>query len=421
MPASDEPVATEQLVDENQFLKAKLEEMARKLAEAEEVNQELLEAKALLSDEIVDLTKVLFEEANGMVANEVRARTVLEQSRRKLQSELEQTKDRLRDESQQLSELKQRLYDMSFGPSTVSLNGSSLPTAKEGPSASGGMELLLRSGNYFDALFPTRRFNSKLRCNGHNAAVWEEVIRSLDVRTFKAFARFLEVVGTLDDEAVLGSPFVKHIYEDDVVPCLGFDAKPKTFAKKVVQAMFRNTCTIERISASSPLPSPIHGSPCPPSSAGEVHPGDSTTTLNSVMSELALSFTALPDIFVLDSNYRLAAERLASPAPSTTRHCSLCGLAVPADMSQPLYRFRLAEKDPVMLVDEDCRSRLVAAAEFYTFLRHLRRGLFANRPIIDLYYELMHYLRNMFYARTSSTSFFIQSDHEVLCNPVVTQ
>lgn len=379
------------LEEENRLLRGKMEELSRKLEEASEVNNELTEAKSKLSAEIEDLTKVLFEEANGMVANEVKARMQLEATKRKIQAELESTKDQLRVESQQLIELKQRLSDTCSTPSLLDFPSSPVSL----------------SGGYFEVLFPDRRFNSRARCDGPFASRWDEIIRSLDVATFQAFARFCENIGKLaDDAAVLGNPFVRKIYENDVVPCLDFDSKPRSFIKKLVLAMFGNTCMIERVSPSSPLPSPIV-SPSSASMSQESSTED-VGKLNTIFNELTLSFSALPDIFVLDAN---AITGKPSKPSSSCRFCALCG--IPLDVSQPIYRLKLLEKDPVMLVDEPCRDRLVAAAEFYTFLRYLRKGLYSNRPIIDLYYELLHFLRNMFYARTRSLSFFIQADHEI--------
>lgn len=424
---ADENSREEDLVNENQFLKAKIDEMARKLLESEEINRELTHAKAMLSDEIVDLTKVLFEEANGMVANEVKARTQLEHSRRKLQSELDQTKDRLRVESQQLSELKQKLYEIAAENSNVSLNSSVLGAIRSKNDSTANFlqsHEESRPLGYFDIFFPNRRFNSKAKCNGPNSSLWDDIIRSLDLNTFQSFSKFLEVMEKLDDEGVLGSPFVRKIYENDVTPCLTFDSKPKAFVKKIVQAMYKNTCAIEKISASSPLPSPVPPaalSPqAPPASPEPLDLSEpvvispeptAASTLNSMMSDLALSFSALPDVFVLDSSFKLT----SSNSQPSGRFCALCGYCIAINPTEPLYRFKLKEAEMTMIIDDCCRNKLVAAAEFYTFLRHLKRGLYTNRPIIDLYYEVLHYLRNMFYARTTSCSFFVQSDLEALC------
>lgn len=412
------------LINENQFLKAKLDEMARKLLEAEEINRELNQAKTMLSDEIVDLTKVLFEEANGMVANEVRARTQLEHSRKKLQNELESTKDRLRVESQQLSELKQKLYEIAADNSNVSLSSSVLGAARSKNESTTNFLLGqedTRPVGYFDIFFPNRRFNSKSKCNGPNSGLWEDIIRSLDLNTFQSFSKFLEVMEKLDDDGVLGSPFVKRIYENDVTPCLTFDSKPKTFVKKMVQAMHKNTCVIERISASSPLPSPVQPTspasqpsptvPEPLDLSSPVMQPTAATALNTMMSDLALSFSSLPDVFVLDSSFKLTPAK----SNSSGHFCALCGYCIALNQTEPLYRFKIKEAEMTMVIDEHCRNKLVAAAEFYTFLRHLKRGLYTNRPIIDLYYEVLHYLRNMFYARTAACSFFVQSDLEALC------
>lgn len=402
---------TTDLAEQNRLLKAKIQELSRKLGEAEEVNQELTQAKTLLSDEIVDLTKVLFEEANGMVANEVKARIQLEQARRKLQVELDAAKDRLRVESQQLQELKQKLYEIAQENSSVSLNSVMTPSNGEDRTANfvATFDLLTRSGNYFDLFLPERRFTSKIKCNGVNSALWDEIVRSLDMTTFQSFSKFLENIGQFDDEALLGTPFVKKIYENDVVPCLSFESKPKTFIKKMVWSMFKNICTIDVVSPSSPLPSPVgKASPVPSRSSTPCSIQTEHSGLNNMMSELASSFSALPDLFTVEQ------ARIDRPAKSNpSKYCYLCGSVICRDMDQRLYRLRLSEKDEHFVIDDSCRNKLVAVAEFYTFLRHLRKGLFSNRPIIDLYFDILHYLRSMFYARTHSVAFFAQSDFEI--------
>lgn len=402
--AIDEMDADGAIGEENRFLKAKLGEMERKLREADELNKELSEAKTLLSDEIVELSKVLFEEANGMVANEVKARTQIESTKRKLQTELDHTKDRLRLESQQLVELRQILRASS----------TSLSPAVPSPSKNGSTQSLLISseahaqhGCYFNLLFSDRRFNSKSKCNGSNADVWSQIISSIDPAVFQSFAKLMEIIGKLDDESVLGNPFVRSIYDTDVAPCLNFDAKPKTYVKRIVEALFKNTCSIELVSASNlPSPIPIPTSPQRPvSSTSTLTPTAYDSSFGNVLSEMAVSLSILPDMFTVDAGTKEAAAG---------HFCFLCGTSLPAHGTRPLYKFRLREKEPSVVIDEACRNRIVASAEFYTFLRHLRKGLYSSQPIVDLYFEHLHYLRNMFYVRSSGCTFFVQSDLESL-------
>jgi len=134
----------------------------------------------------------------------------------------------------------------------------------------------------------------------------------------------------------------------------------------------------------------------------------SQSRLRGLVSHFAWSVSSLPDM------YNTAIDFDSSPTKKKIEcsFCALCGTR----FTSTIYRIKLSTnpKEPCMFIDAFCRSRLVAAGDFYTFARHLRRGLFCHRPIIDLYFELLHYRRNMFYARTGGEAFFIQSDFERL-------
>jgi hypothetical protein len=408
------------LVEENEALRVKLQTAEKRLADTLEINDELKQAKQALSDEILDLTKVLFEEANGMVANEVRARTQLESSKRKLQNELDTIQERLRIESQQLKELKQKLYATSNNGSNTSLSSVPSKNIDEMPIYS---TINFDNANYFEMLFSERRFSSRTKCNLPGGASWRKIIGSVDVSLFDSFTKFLEVIGKLNDESFIGNPFVKRLCEIDVVPCLSFECKPKSFIKSVVFAMLKNNCIIETINQSSVVGSPVSGrSLSNGTESQQISPkvefetydmvstplADSSAKFFSLMSELTISLSSI-------------AEPAFSPAVTDAQNrkcqpylCALCGSKLEAADERHQYKFRLSDKDIPMTIDGFCREKLVAVAEFFTFLRHLRRGLFASRPIIDLYFEVLHYRRSMFYARTGSLTFFLASDLDSL-------
>ena len=252
---------------------------------------------------------------------------------------------------------------------------------------------------------------------------------------------------------MLSQPFLKRICEADVAPCLNFEFKPRPYVKKVASAMLRNTCSIEKLK--EPL-GHHSGEPSPASERNQtrltsqtpsilssdesiivdldmvgvdyccnnataamasvsiseasspIKPGD---RLRGLMSHFTTSVSSLPEtLLASQSNGVTSWSANNEIAPSGSKYCSLCGSS-----TGPLkYRFRINDKDSWNFIDNLCRKRLVAAGHFFTFLRHLRSGLHSNRPILDLYYDSLHYRRMMFYARLdpAATAFFIQSDLE---------
>lgn len=429
-------VTDNNLEAENITLKAKLFEMEKSLTETLEINEELKTAKALLSDEILDLTKVLFEEANGMVANEVRARTQLESSRRKIQLELDATQDRLKLESQQLNELKQKLYEVSKNNSTISLPIQVSVISEEQHVPINAPNSYFDGMNYFEIFFPDRRFCSRYKTSGNSSNDWERIIGSVDGYKFDAFAKFVEVIGTLNDESFFGNPYMRKIFEGDMLPCLSFDCKPKTFVKSILMAMLKNLSSIEKVNINSllgsPLQSPLSASFVPSeketlstlSSSPVIQneylhtvgvetaptPG-STSKLISFMSELTVSLSSLTEPGYTPKTGVSNDSSLKKPQP---KFCALCGLPLDCPPDSHIFKFRLIENEQPMFIEKQCREKLVAVAELITFLRHLRKGLFSSRPIIDLYFELLHYRRNLFYARTGALAFFTQSDFDNL-------
>lgn len=440
LDAAELQVQLRALQTEIERLRQQLSISEAELSNTREINNELASTKHLLSEEIVELTKALFEEANGMVANEAKARFQLEGQRRKLQIELDFTRERLKLESMQLAELRSRLYAVSAEDGGQSLLKNTI--------AKVSLELPQQinfTNHYFEDFFPERRFDSRSKRNCRANAAWESIFQNINEGSFDEFAKFVEkCTGLLnDDEAFLGHQFMKRCFEMDVLPCLiSFDCKPKAFLKRIVKSMLRNTCYIERIPPVTRPPSrcetPISAG-VPPRSNTPASTLDGAVRVDSPLSadggrskfkglasQFAWSVTSLPEmnndpgaVYLDGQNSRASPVKSSKnplcdlPAP----FCALCGAR--NDGTTLIYRFKLVDQDPYMQIDASCRERLAAAGDFYTFMRHLRRGLFHQRPIIDLYFELFHYKRNMFYARTGSMPFFAQSDFEVFAKRAV--
>ncbi len=247
---------TTDLQQENLQLKAALEEERRKL-------HELLTEKNSLNAEIEELTKTLFEEANGMVASEAQARWHVEQAQKRLEIELSKTLEMLALESEQTKFLRelveqekteQRQKDPFLWD--IDVFGARL------------------SQDYYDNFYPQLNFNSRERSASKQ---WDFLSRStVDSWQFKQFSEFVDEcvkVGQKgkDDESLLGllaHSFMRTLLAADIEPCLTFPVleragKTKSLLKKIIPSMLKNTCLIEpltpisTIGSDSPRASPV--------------------------------------------------------------------------------------------------------------------------------------------------------------------
>jgi predicted RNase H-like nuclease (RuvC/YqgF family) len=188
VPAAEELLVQQDHVQEEiKVLKERIEELQQKLWEQSEVNAELKRTRQELSEEIMDLTKALFEEANGMVATEAKARAHLEIARRKLEGELEATKEQLRLEKQQLYELRGRFandhscerQDTPLGDSCeVKFDKRHLSTVLD--------------NNYFGCLLPKHRFNSRIKFDGPAGDIWDTISQKVASEDLPEFSKFVE-------------------------------------------------------------------------------------------------------------------------------------------------------------------------------------------------------------------------------------
>jgi hypothetical protein len=430
-------------VEECAILKGKFEELQTKMLEQEEANAELKRARQALNEEIFELTKALFEEANGMVASEARARAHIEAARHKLEGQLEMTKEQLRLEKQQLYELR--------GKFTKDKDVTIQPESKKSPfNKKEAVVTLLekRKHHYFPILLPQLRFDSRRRCDGPAAGIWDEISQKLAEGELSEFSRFVERSSLLDVDGILGHPYMKRICETDVGPCLHFEFKPKPFVRKVVVAMLLNTCYVERVRRSDPEggghsrmsseasntstvdlqiaaismgggfvePIAMHHEARLQSPTGEQR-------LRGFVSHFTTSVSSLPEALLANIGSNGNGNGNGSGGTSSPngqmvqdlpKFCALCGRSSVEDSTLLKYRVRFQDSEPWMLIDSSCRQRLVAVGHFFTFIRHVRCGLYSNRPLIDLYYDMLHFRRYMFYARVSvgAGHFFLQSDYE---------
>lgn len=514
-------------------LRAERDMLHERLMEASEVNAELMRCKQALSDEVVDLSKSLFEEANAMVAEERRARAEADAALSSARRELEDLRDVLAVERAQLGELRGRMH-------SASVSGPVSPVSREDGAMGDIRDSASLSVRYAASLpdesgaAPFAQFDSR-RTFGPQ---WEAVGASIDAAAFAAFCAFAQAAdvrrgenagaaggsaslssspgsprplggssATEDVHWLLAQPYVRTVHEQDVLPLLRtFVHVPRNYHAQLVRALLANTATVERVPAmcahSLPAGTPSRRALSPQSDApsdiesdcagasftgredGKVSDGGDERAFGKGETKAADKVSERDNGGTIDhreiasddgkdmdspcsaassfsearsdgaasalSSQRASPLRSPNSAPtaaqgtqarisdffkrtlaslSTTggravfslpeaagRACGLCGGALDTlDLhGEPPYRMRLRDADAWIEVDACCRQRLVALGQYYTFLRHLVRGLHARRPLIDLYYDSLALRRLLFYARvgTGATAFFRQHDWE---------
>ncbi|KAG0251143.1 Guanine nucleotide exchange factor (GEF) which may activate RAB8A and RAB8B [Actinomortierella ambigua] len=310
---------------------------------------ELQHAKEMVESELEELSRTLFEEANGMVASEARARHQLELTRKHLEMELKDARDRLAAETSQLKELKAKME---------AVMESSEPNSKRtstDPSARPSVDLAQLFGVNNKMAVPNQQDQTAIAIDGNLIHEFKEfVAQASSVRLAK--------IHTL--------PFMRHCQDEDVEPCLRFGANPRISARKLTEGICSNTCFIEEATAEQvkEYERMVAAAQQPPS------PARNSTSSKSQLWD------------------RLQAQYAIYQAPKGG--CQTCGRSGPLT-----HRYRIATTDEWSFIDRFCRDRLVAVCEFYIFIRNIRAGLYSTRTIEDLYSESLRLRLQMFYAR----------------------
>ncbi|KAG0332956.1 Guanine nucleotide exchange factor (GEF) which may activate RAB8A and RAB8B [Podila horticola] len=311
---------------------------------------ELQHAKEMVEGELEELSRTLFEEANGMVASEARARHQLELTRKHLELELKDAQERLAAETSQLKELKTKMEAM-MDAQPVSKRSSTDPSNR------GSVDLA--------QLFGLNKISVP-----EPVAEEPTTAIAIDGHMMHEFKEFVAQSSTVRLAKIHSLPFMRHCQDEDVEPCLRFGSNPRITARKLTEGICSNTCFIESATAEQvkEYERMVLAAQQPPSPAR-----------NSV------------------SNKNMLWERLQTQyaiyqAPKGG--CQCCGRSGPLT-----HRYRIATSDEWSFIDRFCRDRLVAACEFYIFIRNIRAGLYSTRTIEDLFSESLRLRLQMFYAR----------------------
>ncbi|KAJ2891194.1 hypothetical protein IWW38_003729 [Coemansia aciculifera] len=169
-------------------------------------------------------------------------------------------------------------------------------------------------------------------------------------------------------------PYIKNVISEDIEPCLRFGPRPRISSRNVLDAIASNRLQIEEMTP-----------------------------------QIAAEMRRLQQAAERTDGHRRAMlwERFSGTVAANPSGCQACGREC-----QCTYRFRMglkADSEWIQL-DTICRDRLVAACEFYGFVRYLRQGIFASRSVMDLYTETIRLRLCMFYARIGAYGYAVDLD-----------
>ncbi|KAI8914226.1 hypothetical protein EDD86DRAFT_198757 [Gorgonomyces haynaldii] len=326
-----------------------LEVLGEKLTDSIERTAELQHAKEALQDELEELTRSLFEEANSMVANEARQRHEHEVKGVAIAKQLGETERQLQLEQAQLRDLRIRYTQMERKYE----------------------DLLIEMDN-------AKPQENKLRISTDRPTK-EDFI---DPRLLEQFRELVEQGPRLKFHKIHNYIFMRNALEDEVIPCLRFGGNPLTSTKKFIDAIVANTCFIEEMDAEA---------------INKLKERDEKIKSQQVKPPSPATATPTQSLFNKTVLERLTnALTISEPELPPPGGCSTCG-------KQEEYRFRFKISDvsqdvwcPICI---SCRDRLLAVVEFYQFIRNMRQGLYSTRPVEDLYIETLNLKRMMFYTR----------------------
>ncbi|KAJ3104501.1 hypothetical protein HDU97_009114 [Phlyctochytrium planicorne] len=408
-----------------------LRQIGERVIEEIEKRAELQVSKDALQDELEELTKGLFEEANMLVSTEARRGHHHELRVKNLEQELQEIRLQLQMEQLQLRELKVKMDEEAKAAEERAKNGEDPAKPIASPVMPTKTTLPLRpDGSAGPTLIPLTD-------------------DPVDPLLFAEFEDFMSQSATVKLNKLHSIPFMKNTKDDDVNPCLRFGGNPRTYTNKLVEAIMMNSCFVEEMSpaqiasvnheptiggavgatgngANSPalgesrgrrptlgeldvkVEKPVSGASTPTQAIFQrtVLERISTWTLTGGTTTPPLpAATTLPSATGAAGSNPSIATGGALPAGisagATTPHpgCSACGRTVHLK-----YHFRISEQpdDAWCPICQPCRDRLIAVCDFYNFVRHVRQGLYSTRRREDLFLEVLALKRKMFYARVGS-------------------
>ncbi|KAJ2485991.1 hypothetical protein IWW37_005766 [Coemansia sp. RSA 2050] len=375
-------------------LKSDLSAMNDKFVDQVNTTAEIAHSRELVEAELEDLTQKLFTEANTMVASEKRARFDAEKSAAHLRHIITDLETRLAGETMQSQELKERIEQMSAEYDDLLLMKRTMAPSRRGSFGSHLSDHAGADGNSLrrdgGSVLTSGGAGGSMHGDGFRLAVHTAVVMAgtksnmaspvagspmrLDEVLLAEFKEFAAQAQSARSTTYMSLPYIKNVINEDIEPCLRFGPRPRISSRNVLDAIASNRLQIEEMT---------------PQIAAEMR-----------RQQQAAERT--------DGHRRaMLWERFSGTVAANASGCQACGREC-----QCTYRFRMGLKADLewIQIDTICRDRLVAACEFYGFVRYLRQGIFASRSIMDLYTETIRLRLCMFYARIGAYGYAIDLD-----------
>ncbi|KAI8973803.1 hypothetical protein BDF20DRAFT_884087 [Mycotypha africana] len=331
---------------------------------------EIQHSKDMVESELEDLSRRLFEEANGMVANEKREKHNLEIAQKHLENQLKETKERLAAEQMQLKELKKRMEEMTKEMENEQKEAAAAAAVDDDhlhATADNLNPIIPKTPDHIKDVTTLLAERSSLLNN-------QKRQDGIDPLVLDEFQEFVRLGASVSLKKIHTIPFMKNCQEEDVEACLRFGPNSRLSARKINEAIVMNTCFIEE-------------APQGFAEEEQARIAETNTPL-----KISAAKTLMWERFSSSSS-----NSSSNSQGNQAQGCQACGRN---DLSTTLpYRFRISYFDDWACIDRFCRDRLVAVCEFYVFIRNIRQGLYGNRSIVDLYHEAMRLRLQMFYAR----------------------
>ncbi|KAI9484693.1 hypothetical protein BDB00DRAFT_853906 [Zychaea mexicana] len=374
---------------EFQALQSDMEMLNDKYVDEIERVAEIQHSKDMVENELEDLSRRLFEEANGMVANEKREKHNLEIAQKHLEKQLTETQERLAAEQMQLKELRLKMEEMAQeqqqqlqlqqqrqSSSSVATSARNSLTAADAESTySNQTDPEHRAARDLAAILPSNNNNNNSSndniSNNSNTHIvtpsppLSSIPSTVDQMLLNEFEEFVKFSASVPLKKLQTISFLKFCQAEDVEPCLRFGANARLSARKIAEAIVMNTCFIEET---------------PPGFAEE-------------------QAQRPPDMPLRISASKVLLWERISNGGNTQNFIGACQACGRQDQYPLPYRFRTSYFDDWACIDRFCRDRLVAVCEFYVFIRNVRQGYYSSRSVHDLYREAMRLRLQMFYAR----------------------
>ncbi|KAJ3080478.1 hypothetical protein HK102_003019 [Quaeritorhiza haematococci] len=287
-----------------------LQTMGEKLVDEIEKRAEMQHSKEVVQDELDELTKSLFEEANNLVAQEAQRRFHHEKREQVLEHQLKETVIQWQTDQDQLKELKAKLELLMAEKeewSTAAMFGDNHSLGDDILTNSNRQSLITDSG--LGSEIGDHTSNSGASGGGSAGLVAPEDL--IDATALSEFYDFVSAISAVKIERIHSLTYMKVALEEEVEPCLKFGGNPRTSTKKLLQTILNNTCYVEEMSpaqisamqvqvqqmqggsVSSPNPasatSPSLGSSSAPNSAGIKERPLSQSSVTSLESETSSS------------------------------------------------------------------------------------------------------------------------------------